>query len=418
VQRPVIELGFPGTAIILKPRLRLKHWLGLLLLAASCRPAASGLVIPGGGPCYIPPDGPGGRDTVSIAFSERENDAGRQFRRFTGETLIRVDCEDRIHPGLARRWTRDASGTVWSFELETSISAQSLVEQWDLGRNGGIWAWVRILEVRAAGPDRVEVRLDTIFAQIPTTFAIPGLSVSPSAPTDSGPVGRITIHPWAVDQRDLIDPAGRAEGGMDLVITRDPVVVEYARIKPDFSVIALPWDRAYLAVIPVVGPDLESAGAGFRESLARDVVRARSRAAQGPFWWEGAPCRGTMPIQPMGRQPQVVYLQGDQTAREVAERLVATQRTRLRATGLALDAFTASLAGGEAAMYVLSLPRTFPGNCSTIPAWPSASSLTPLIDVGAHALVRSGVPALTIEGDGTIRFDHLLPIISSLGPGR
>jgi hypothetical protein len=69
-------------------------------------------------------------------------------------------------------------------------------------------------------------------------------------------------------------------------------------------------------------------------------------------------------------------------------------------------------------MYVFSLPRTAPGSCGEKPAWPSPSSIIPLVDTRAHAIVRAGVPGLTIEGDGTIRFDHLLQLIPPPRPER
>ena len=114
----------------------------------------------------------------------------------------------------------------------------------------------------------------------------------------------------------------------------------------------------------------------------------------------------------------VVYLEGDETGRELAERLVAIQKGAFRAAGLPGGEFTASLAGGEAALYVLSLPRVFPGNCSATPAWPAASTRGPLVDVRAHALVRPGVTSFSIEADGTIHFDRLMPMVALPGAAR
>jgi hypothetical protein len=400
--------------------LKLKHWSGALalLFAASCLPPATGVIVPGRHPCRVPADTTVRLDTVTIAFAERENEAGRLLLRLTGETLVRVDCDGRVHPALARRWTRDSSGTSWVFELDTAITAAALIQQWDLRRNGGLWPWGRILEVRAVAANRLEVRLDTVFASIPAGFAQPGLAVAPSRLPDTGPVAAIQVHPSAVDQRDLLDPSNAgSRPGVDLLITRNPAVINYARSRPGIAVVPLIWDRTYVTVTPV----LRDAGVEWTEAdratLARDVVRADARAAEGPFWWEDGSCRGTMPLLPMGRLRVVVYLQGDDTGRELAERLVAVQRDAF-AAGLPSEEFNASLAGGEAAVYVLSLPKVSPGNCSATPAWPSASTVVPLVDVRAHALIRAGVPSFSIEVDGTIHFDRLMPIVSLPGSAR
>ena len=79
---------------------KLSRW-SWVLLAASCRPAATGPVSPGGQPCQIPPDAIARLDTVTVAFSEQENESGRMVLRLTGEMLVRVDRQGRIRPSLA-----------------------------------------------------------------------------------------------------------------------------------------------------------------------------------------------------------------------------------------------------------------------------------------------------------------------------
>lgn len=396
----------------------LKHWWWAPLLAVSCRPAATGPVPRGGDPCRISADSTARLDTVNVGFSEGENEAGRLLLRLTGQTLVRVDCEGRVHPALARSWTRDAAGTTWTFTLDSTVQAASILSQWNLRRNGGLWPWARILETQAPAPDQLTVRLDSVFQDVPAALAQPGLSVTPSI-LPSAPLARIQIYPPAVDQRDLLDlRTALNPRGLDLLFTRDPAVVNYARSKPDFSVIPLAWDRTYVSVAPVAPPDLGGQGTDFRTSLARDVVRGDARASVGPYWWDGSPCRGTMPLGPLGRLKLVVYVEGDETGGALAERLVALEKTSLRAVALPPAEFAASLSGGEAALYVLSLPRIGPGNCAGVPAWPSASSVLPLVDVRPHLLLRAGVPAITLEADGTFRFEHPLIVLPTPRPAR
>ena len=397
--------------------MNLSRWSWVMLAVASCRPGATGPVHPAADPCRIAPDSLSLLDTVTVAFNEREFETGRMVSRLSGETLIRVDCEGRTRPSLALRWSRDISGTTWTFALDSSVTAPSVVAQWDLRRNGGLWPWSRILEVRAPAPQTLEVRLDTAFSEVPQSLAIPELSVALARVTGSGQI-RIQANPPSLDPRDLLDRSATTGGRVDLVITADRRATGYARSKPGFSVVPLGWDRTYVVVAPAALPELGSDRNRFQQSLVREVVREDSRVADGPAWWETTGCGGTTPQVPVGHRREVIYLEGDETARAIAERLVALQRTPVLARPLSRDDLYSSLAAGDAAAYVLSLPRTDPGSCGRKPPWPSGSSVLPLIDSRAHAIVRAGVPGFTIEGDGTVRFDRVMHLIPPPVPNR
>lgn len=314
----------------------MKRCFWILLVAAACRPAAAGIILPGGDPCHISGDSLAFLDTVTIGFSPLERDPERFRLRLAGDPVTWSDCQ---------------------------------------------------AQARLQGAGR---------------------------PQGSSPILRIQLHGQEVDERDLLDlPRGGPLRTVDLLMTRDPDAIDYGRNKAGFRAVALPWDRTYVVVAPASRPELGSGDEnGLRTSLSRDVVRAESRPAQPPFWWESAPCPGTMPRRPMGRLAQVAYREGDATARELAERLVALQTGPFRAVAYPTDAFIASLAGGDAAMYILPLSGAG-GECSGQPQWPSASSVVPLVETRAHALVRAGVPSFSIEWDGVMRFDSLLPVLSS-----
>ena len=392
--------------------MKLKHWPWILLLAAGCRPATS-VVSPAASPCRVPADSQLWRDTLRISFSERENEAGRLLLRLSARTLIRVDCEGRVQPGLARSWQRDGSGTVWAFTLDSTVQPGSVITQWDLRRSGGVWPWKHILEVQASGTRLLTVRLDTVFAELPVEFAQTDFSVVSATPSGSM-LAAISIHPSTFDERDLLD----ASPGSDLLITRRLAVIGYARSKPGFSDVPLPWDRTYVTIATTSPTDTGSRGEGFHESLAREVVAADARPARGPFWWETKPCPGTTPLRPMGRSPQVVYEAGDESGRAIAERIVALERSSLQVAGLPRSDFLASLAGGEASIYVMSLARNAPLSCSVVPAWPQAAMVNALVDVRAHALIRSGLPAMLIESDGTVHFERPVIVLLPLSPGQ
>jgi hypothetical protein len=410
---------------------------------AACSPAHPA-PITGDESCFVVPAVAPNRDTVTLSFTDRidatnapvpQNEAERFVFRHTTATLVRFDCHGELMPELARSWSRDSSGFVWTFRLvpeptgPLSGTAELIVAEWEARRNGGIWPWPRILEVRAIGTDSLAVRLDTAFAEVPREFGLPFMAVGygryrsdislqaetgpllellhlvPRNPNARLPVIRVQTLRRGMDERDLLDlPRVGFLRPADVLISSDPMVIDYARRKPGFRAVPLPWNRTYVLVTP--GRVTLSVGDSnaFRLSLSDDVVRAESRMAAAPGWWAGLNCPGTMPLLPMGRQPLVVYPVDDKTARELAERIVALESRPLRTRGLLPDALAASLAGGDATLYVIPVPLPRAG-CRSLPLWPAAVSVFPLVETRAHALIAADVPPFTIEGDGAIQFE-------------
>jgi hypothetical protein len=203
------------------------------------------------------------------------------------------------------------------------------------------------------------------------------------------------------DARDALDR------GADLIVTRDPALVEYAAQRPDFSTFPMPWSRTYALVQPagaepLVGEttDLE------RSALARDVVPGDARAAEPPFWWKETRACPTASL-PQGdpRSDRIAFQRGDEIARALAERLVALARPGTQFTTVALDLpqFAAALRQGSERAYVVALPRQTLTPCRDAAGLPGNARIQPLIDSRAHAIVRKGAPPLSVEWDGTIR---------------
>jgi hypothetical protein len=159
---------------------------------------------------------------------------------------------------------------------------------------------------------------------------------------------------------------------------------------------------------PLPGVPSDSAGgARFRAALARDAVRADARGAVPPFWWEaGTGCEADSSGSAAPARALVAYRRDDRTGRELAERLVATAPAaggRLVATGLEPEEFTAALARGAHAAYVVALPARAPATCAAVPAWPRGAAVTPLIETRAHAVMRAGAARVTVDADGALR---------------
>ncbi len=380
------------------------------------------------------------------------------------ETLITTDCGGRIGPGLAQRWNRDDTGTVWTFWITpglrtahgNTLDASAIRASWDRRRNGGLWPASDILEVEVAGPLELRVHLITAHREVPLLFAEPTLAVTGAvlpgrvpeetgafryfvqidppagplrrvwqlAPYDSGmqsPVLRIEVVLPRVDQRDMLDfPATGTLRPADLLATRDPVVLAYANGRGDLRVVPLPWDQSYVLITPDSSPLSRSGEAltRFQQSLG-DVVRADVRPAVTTAWWQGdhrcvAPAAAARPVT-----DQVIYPAGDSTARELAERIVALGNSPsgdqptpiasrgtgpLRVVPLPSSELGAAVARGDAAGVVLPLPGLAPADCREVPMWPAGSVLLPLVESRAHLVVRRDVPPFRIDADGAIRF--------------
>lgn len=271
------------------------------------------------------------------------------------------------------------------------------------------------------------------------------------APADTVPapfVHLALLRPGA-DARDLLDSAAAAAAGAsDVLVTRDPAVIAYARARADFTAHPLAWDRVHVAIITDPTRTRIAAAPGFRASLARDAVHAEARAAEPPYAWQQAVCEGPhpplthppLPQTPRSQAPRsqvpgparrIAYPRGDAIARDLAERLVALDRT-VTAAALDGDSLTAALAAGADAVYVVALPAarvpvapadTAPGvtpspaagdtaaaavagitPCAALPQRAPDSQVVPLVETRAHAIVRAGTPPLVIGPGLPLRY--------------
>jgi hypothetical protein len=347
------------------------------------------------------------------------NDSERLLYRNLFHTLVRMDCNGSVRPALASTWTSDPSGASWTFALRQSVSfapgwsvspyhvTESLAGPLSSGRVLGIDSAVELDDTRLRVYMRDRDSIPRILAD-PSLAVVTGLAKSGDEdggiqlPADgSRPVIDFRFEPNS-DARDALDR------GADLLVTRDPRLVDYARGLPEFGTFPLPWSRSYVLVQPaaaepldVVGTDLE------RRSLARDAVQADARGAEPPFWWNEATCPARTAAAARSESPstRVAYIRGDEVARALAERVVALAQsaTGLRTVALEPAEFTALVHKGSEWAYVVALPRRTLAPCRESAALPDGARIQPLIDTRAHAIVRRGSPPLTIEWDGTVR---------------
>lgn len=201
------------------------------------------------------------------------------------------------------------------------------------------------------------------------------------------------------DPRDLIDR------NIDVLLTEDVSVLEYAANREAFDIVPLPWTRMYVFAGPA--PVASDEVRAFGERLASVAVRGDVRAAELPFLLEHSAC--VEQSAPAGAEPsrqQIVYPSRHLIAQDLAERLVALAATGgafgrvvdLRTIGLNTEEFADALAARRDFGYVLDLPRR-DLDCTRL----SFEALTPLVDARASIVVRRGGVGIEVTWRGTPR---------------
>jgi hypothetical protein len=399
-----------------------------VLLAGACaRPTRAPLAPAGcllaGGSATRPP-------AITVALTDSvdptrapvpRNDAERLVFGHVYETLVRFDCEGRAVPALAESWTSSDGGRRWTFTLRADaqfwdgapVTARDVV----VGKGGAGYTLTPI-DARSVG-----VWLARASDAVPAFLADPALAVTKPAPGGDWPIG--TGRYWVTGanttpqeiranssvgdtlvfrQASGKDPRDLLDAGVDLLVTRDRAVLDYAATQPAFAVVELPWDRVYV-LAAVERPAMRLDG-------LEQAVRSEARRPQGGgFWWEELQTCGPAPVAaPPATSPaaprRIAYVRGDPTARDLAARIAALGGGT--AAGLAPQEFAKALNGGTAAGYVLALPRAVPEPCRAardlLPPW--SASVAPLVETRARAVARRGVSRWAMDGDGTV---HLAP---------
>lgn len=329
------------------------------------------------------------------------------------ETLVRVDCMGRLHPGLATSWRleprfvspSDSNLRRWIVTLRenvrftdgTPVTSAAVHASWlqnglrDQPRHyvSRLLNWVDEVDDRT-----LAIQLDSDRFDAPAALAHPELAVAKPVADSPWPLGtrsssleatgvvRGSVLSELTVRRDTLpplrfliapgDPRDLLDRGVDLLVTRDPSTLDYATALPHFQRVPLAWQRTYVFLTAGRSSSSPSLSEDARRALAADAVRGEARGAQGPFWFETAQCqpvaRGGMP--PLVPTPRIVYDAADPVARDLAERFVALaaaagptgtafleaalpdRRGRPFATGLTGDALTKARSQGADAGYI------------------------------------------------------------------
>src|SRR3954470_19900868 len=257
-------------------------------------------------------------DSAAITLAARSPDDSAMVRRQWALPPVRLDCTGKPSPGAAKSWSPDVSGRSWTLVLaESAPDAGDIVARWrapapaEALRSAGV-RWVIPLDLR-----RLVAEVEQPSTTVPAVLSDPALAL----PADSaGPA--LVLAPAAADPRDAL------ERGASVLRTSDPDLLAYARRKTELWVVALPWSRTYALVLrPGAALTLSAASdsAALGAGLAKDVVPAESRPAEGPFWWQAAESCGPAPAAatPAAATGPLLYPDGDSVAAAIAARLVA-----------------------------------------------------------------------------------------------
>jgi hypothetical protein len=370
------------------------------------------------------------------------NESERLLFRQLYETLVRVECNGRVGPGLAAAWQLDVDGHTWIVTLRenarfsdgTPVTAADVRASWtreDIGDELRPNVSRLVKSITPVGERALAIALRTQRVDVPMALAHPDLAIAKSVADSRWPLGtrssRIaleghtpvagaaTVITVARDNLPAIrflvapgDPRDLLDQGADLLLTRDPAALNYAATLPQFQSVPLAWQRTHVLLTPGRSRSAASLSETARQTLADDALRGEARGARGPFWWQMlSDCE--IPLPPPRAQssptPRIVYDANDVAARDLAERFVGLG-TYQRATGLTGAALAREQRRGTDAGYVMSVDSRSVDPCRDLQAlidgapWLDPETIVPLIETRLQAIVRRGRSGVTAEWDG------------------
>ncbi len=465
--------------------------------------------------CFVLPAPAEWADTIRIALPGKvdplhapaaRSESERILFGHLYETLVTIDCRGKVRPGLAASWYSGEGGRRWTFDLrpdarywdKSPVTPRDVVLCWQRpNAEALIWA-AGVDSAAVVGERSVHVYLSRPHKDIPGAVSTRLFAVAKHAPPHRWPIGsgpyRIESEPmWAslMHRRSFtaspafnadgpvirfIEPEARdardlLEGTVDIMITADPDVIEYAAARPHLEIAPLPWNMTYVLLSTSRVRDIRSgripAGISreFSDGLAQDAVRGVARGHQASCWWdglnrcavlfEGAEWRPSLthsayaPSAPR----RILYDRSDPVARDLAERIVALavagpgaspEATQIssaipelagQAQGIAAAGATGaeireSLLEGDDFAYIIALPLNPPDPCNEAKLlvenarWLTglggdfARALLPLVDTRRHVIMRRGAAGLSIDWYGNPFVTGALPQEAAVPPGR
>jgi hypothetical protein len=230
---------------------------------------------------------------------------------------------------------------------------------------------------------------------------------------DTGVSGDFSFASEPADIRDLID------SDVDVVVTRERRVIDYARRDPDRAIVPLEWDRAYL----VLAPDGITLAVDDILDIADNVINADvlKPTPESSF----ADCRQrptVLSVRP--EDARVVFDSSDVVARDIADRIVslatrglvgAAPLPGLVATGVSRTELTERIISGADYYFVASIRSRLANICTELQpdgdaAWLFGERFVYVGSTREHVIVSgSGIEVLLDSSK--------MPYLRRAGPG-
>jgi hypothetical protein len=399
-----------------------------------------------------------------------QSQAERLLFRHLYHTLIEVDCRGEVTPGLAESWVAEQDARIWTFTLRsdaaywdgTPVTAASIRDSWLMHASHRVAPWADSVagSVGVTSRHELRVRMRRPYDAVPRVFADPTLAVAHPVETPgtwlpgtgtyhvtAHAVGETLLEPLGAVSSDELpalrfldvgdDPRDAIDWGVDLLVSREPIVVDYVSNLEGLRAHPLPWDLVYVLATPLrLAADVESdEGWTLAGALDPSTVDTESREPEASGWWDSFDaCRlvsaFSVPPDLGDIAGRILYHSSDSVARALAERLVALAELgalpqvtdaseRLTAVGAGSEPFSAALADGRDLGFVLAVPKLVLDRCAMVALlreampWVAVSDLervlVPLVetrsrlivskDVGTVVIDWSGVPSLSVAVD-------------------
>jgi len=388
------------------------------------------------------------------------------------ETLVTVDCEGNLNPGLATHWACTEDSTLWVFTLRrdarfwdgSRVTSEDVRNAWaanqgcpSRGDQTPLWTWfnARAKTITLMDAGRLAIRLPEPQARFPFLLANPATAISVKRegwtwPVGSGParlrastpaplpdlVCRPNLHHplqpiWKsltfmvlpdTDSRDLIAT------GIDLVMTRNLEAVEFFEEMPQYRSAALPWNRLYLLICP---PEKNTAGANLwapvvrRLKPAEDLTRVAARSWQHLIFPAGGrvSCPQLTGPVAMGESARrqwnlgradldrstIAYPVDDPAARELAQRLAAFGPANLRAVAVDPEALNFIINWQMSAAVVLPTEQHFPTSCLQTATLLGRASWLQKAALRPDPALHGDLAENLVQAEAQNNFKHLKP---------
>ncbi len=406
------------------------------------------------------------------------------------ETLITVNCLGEAQAGLAEAWQRGKGGRRWTFELRqgaqfwdgTPVTARDVVKSWPHAAVEFMTPSAGIDSATVAGDRVLHVYFEKSHRSVPRVLSSPVFAVAKPSRDSHWPLGsgyyrietlekgsggtsnhKALVHTAFGSEGPVIrfietsihETRDLLEGEIDVMVTCDPTVIDYAASRPQLLTGALPWDRTYVLLSTTRVQELKRGGkvgtisSDLSDGLAQDAVRSDARGYRPPSWWEDLRGCGELSnaVSRYAAVPQgadslsglrrVLYDLDDPVARDLAGRIVAlatsspalspgtaditsaipgltNDRLGIIAEGVTQRELNSSLRSGDDFAYVVPVPRRPPDPCYEARKlmnrahWLAAleddfpDALIPLVDTRLHVIANRNRVELIVDWYGNI----------------